>query len=690
MERTKRLFATLAAGAVLFGCGGSGPEAHVPSRDPDIDQPDDPIAAVDEEEVDYRGFTIAPPSGPLDARLKQSFDDKLGAMVESADVPSTLAGAFFQLGRAYLSGREPVTQIEVEAFEKFDAAPAETLAALERTLERIDELPQEDMARLYGADFIEAGVDHVLTYSIVSNALTKELEERATIEKYGDLERPLGEEHPGLVREGSCYGVDGFTNGPCPNVCGIKTAAMGGAPAVRTAFFEPALSLEDYEDRELEEDRGGNCRGNWIERDGERICARVPAVAGGETIRLEGFNFHDVNAEVHLVPWTGGIELRPVVVEAHVRGAKVSPLDRARWDQLDSIGENGQVSIGGLGGDFGDGVDTQSGAPATCEAGDEIHFQVPADLYSGMYKVRLVMKDPVERYQEKESNNIGQEPFIQVVSPASTEYEITAERMTNAGTFDGETRRDELGLKFYVMSEGKLETFEFEYGGVARWDIRCIGEMNDDDECEHQTLFSGSLDMPVAYSILGLEIDDDDAYENDIRNWETLYEDVSKGVYGKVATGVGGLIGTLVGKITTKEIGAVVGTVIAEGIKRGIVAWAPSDVRVADRGAFTFLEVDEYTSSLAPTPSPYEYNVLEDVDVVVEPCQDIPGYRDRRECDAEAKGPGVYREIRAYYVGVPDSGEYRECGHEFADGYKECNYFDASRYHVTLRYERLN
>lgn len=691
MERTKRFFAIIAAGAVLFGCGDPGgqPLNDVPGEPSGTDRPFDRVDPVEEEEVDYQGFTVAPPPGPEDGAPKQSFDEKLAETVESTEVPSTLAGAFFYLGRAYLSGRQPLTSIEASAFEIFDNASSETLQVLDRTLRRIDELPQEDMAALYGADFIRSDTGFALTAERLGNAMIDEIKRRASLSEYGDPDIPLDQERAGLVREMDVPyhdASDGFISVPMPNICEVKTEAMGAAPGVRTGSFIPKLGPGGYDPRELDGRQIGDCRGEQIGTGDSEVCLRLPEVRPNEIVRLEGFNFHDVDAEVQLVPWLGNkveSQVLPTMnAEAHVRGATVSWRERAQCESDGIRSGSGLGEVVTRPGQTAGATEASSCPPADCTAGDVIHFQVPNEIQSGVYKVRLVMKDPNRAGYEV--MNIGFEPFVQVVSPASTRFTITAESLV-AAYYDGfEWGRHEISLKFYLLSEGELGMDQFKIGKVKNFEHRCVGETNDRGECNPTTLFAGAPGAGIAFAVVGMEVDNEEAYEKEIREWDELYSLVSEQIYGEISQYVSKGIAALVTYLSgSKEAGKTIGDILNKAFLAAVALYAPAETVIVDRDAFSFAELDSLTSPLAPLPRPHSYSVDENkVEVLVEPCTNRVERRYQADCLVEeAKGPGVYREIREYNVGFPEF-----C--RDADGCHQ-DWLDGTLHWLNLRYDRI-
>lgn len=699
MERTKRLVAIIAAGTLLFGCGGSGPEVEptdaVPSDNLNPNRPVDPV-----EEVDYQGFTVAPPpaaEGP--GNEKDSFDEKLAALVESTKVPSAFGGAFFRLGRAYLSGREPITQIEVAAFDILDQASPEMIETLARTLDAIDALPPEDVETLYGLGFIQARPEDPLTHSILTNAVSREIKTYASINEFGETdieEMPLEEERPGLVREWTCPDIDGAYGAPCPNVCTIETPSLRAEGAIRTATFQPPLSGWDYEDREREQtltyDEKGNpvwlnpqppqCKGATGDIDGNPVCLAVPVALAGETVRLEGFNFHDVNAAIRLSNGFSTI----IEIDAHVRGGRPS------FEGLSELGLGGLGSAGeaSVGGSSSDGEGPSGTAPATCNAGDVIHFQIPEDLQPGIYGVDVVVDNP-ENIIPGSILSSTTATFIQIVSPPeSTRFQFASEQLSAFAQTDGEWGSDEIGVMVTVIPVstsggevvlGELQKAEFEFGDVDRGERRCMGDADASGQCIGRTLFTGTAGGSFGYVIDGFEIDNRKAYKEQITEWSKLYDEITKSGWGVVSTAVGAAVGAIVGVVATPAIGAAVGTVVAAGINTVVAMWAPADRVIQDSGGRSYMELDELTSPLVQTPLPREYTTADGVDVLVEPCEDTDD-KDRPECSANAKGPGEYRESRRY--AVDRSGDCPLSQDNCLP------YNGGSLYQLTFRYNRVN
>jgi hypothetical protein len=222
---------------------------------------------------------------------------------------------------------------------------------------------------------------------------------------------------------------------------------------------------------------------------------------------------------------------------------------------------------------------------------------------------------------------------------------------------------------------------EFEIGKIKNFQHRCVGETNDRGECAPATLFSGNPGAGIAFAVVGMEIDNDEVYKKDIREWDELYSTVSKQIHGDIAKYVGKGVAALVEYYTgSKKAGETIGDILNKAYLAAVALYAPADPVIVDRDAFSFAELDALTSPLAPLPRPHSYSVDDEIDVFVEPCSDRVDRIYQPECHGEAKGPGVYREIREYDAGFPDYCKTNGCYQDFTKG---------SLHWLNLRYDRI-
>lgn len=597
------------------------------------------------EDPPFEGFAIVPPPTGEEFKEKQSFDDRLAETLAAAEVPSAFAGAFVQLSRAYLSGREPGSPLEEANFATFDALAQSTKDAIGRVVAGIDALPAEDSARLYGGDFVTADASEILTAAALTDKVGSELRARVSVGVYEDPDPSacLDGERPGLPRVTLCPDIDVDFDGFCNAMCRVKTSSV--VFPVRTAGHVPRLSATDLLPTEVEEactaDGGGgpplcstvmtpDCKGDPVS--GSNVCHAVPVAVQGGSVTLRGFNFFDVDARVRLALTTNLANVTEV--PAHVCGD----------------------------------VDAGASAPLDCDSiNDRITFTVPSNLAAGLYRITVEVPnntgDPTHDrpvYFSREGR-----PVIQVVPPLNTEFELISEELlcideTGADILGS----DEVGVSVIttrLSNDGSFDpvadVVKFEFGDVDSGNRRRLDQRH----------FMGTLgNQSVAVAIVGFEIDNREAFEQEIDRFADAYVAILKTNWGIFAAAAG----TVAGGIATLYGGPVVGTAVAAGLTfaiNSIVAlWAPADLIIEDASAVSFLPMAERTSLNFPNPPVQEYESSRGIRVTAAPCEDTEDL-DRPECEASAKSPQQYRERREYNGGNRGSD-----------------------YQITLRYRRTN
>ncbi|MBA2452522.1 MAG: hypothetical protein H0V47_05090, partial [Chloroflexia bacterium] len=347
---------------------------------------------------------------------------KLQKLAENSVAPSTLASMFFQLGRRYMAGHSPANELEVAAFEAFGNLPQATRDILQCSLEKIDDLAPEVRDQLFDPRFDLS--DTAVNPEDLANTLALEIVMRASQTMFGDAEC-MTEERPGLARVSA--GIDGeilFT----PTIFRIND--------LRTIEFR--LTLQQYESDELQQvctvvpiDGDGDgvpdssqlncqtqmapCPGHMI----DNVCMRVPEVRAGEMVKLTGANYFNVAAKVR---FQIGETTRDV--EAHVCGDLETPLTET-VDGSERVIRDNRVQ-------------------------DQLTFQVPMDLASGVYMIQVVVP-----------NNTGTGPFpeyfgiyeyIRVVAPPTATFDIASEVLTCIEeTSPASFGSDEVGLRIVTV-----------------------------------------------------------------------------------------------------------------------------------------------------------------------------------------------------------------------------------------------
>lgn len=580
------------------------------------------------------GFCVPGPPADEGFKEKQDPQTKVAKLLQSTEFPSALAGAFFRLAKAFESGRPPANDLEEQAFAVLADLP--TQAALQCSLSQVAALSPDERMTLFGP-ILAGATDEPLTVLSLSTAVAQEFLGRLgrlTFDQPGGV--CLDGERPGLPRVSQfCEDVDGPSDGFCPRICRIRTSSL--VRAIRTVGFLPRLTPGELDLDEIEQtcvlDPSGlpNCQtvlpplctGNGV----SGACLTVPHVQRNDTVILEGFNFFDVDAKVLLIG--------PVVreVEAHVCGD----------------------------------VDTPVTEPVDCRIRDILTFIIPDDLPEGLYSIAIKVPnntgDPVfdkPFYQSAASSD----PYIRVIPPVTTQFQLASEELfciDETGRFDF-TGSDEVGIRILTVpiasdgSLGALNSVSFEFCNVDSGNRRRMDRVH----------FSGVVGAGLSLAIVGFEIDNRDAFEQQVRTFEEAWALILESNWNEIAETLGGLLEAGLTIAGYGEYSEIAGELLEKSFIFFVALWAPADLIIEDSAGIPFVRLAELTSINFPNPPTIERTTAGDIDVKVEPCGDTPD-EDFPECPATAKAPFQYTERRQY-----DSGGER------------------SEYQITLRYNRIS
>lgn len=569
-----------------------------------------------------------PPTGgcvpyALGSKPKRSLEERLRPLLKSVRVPSTLPAAFFQMVRRFLASRDPANELESKAFDVFQSMSPDVRAVMECALSTFDALPARDRDCLFTPG-ISGSPDQSVEPERLAELVAAELLQRASLDAFED-EACVDAERPGQVRV-----ID--VGGEIGSVVNVNVCRING---LRTVSFRPSLSLAEYTPDELQqactpEVVNGevmlNCEVETEPCPGHDIdgtCLRVPEVIAGSGVLLEGVNFFDVQTRVRLkAPGEASIVRE---VEAHVCGDTETPVTEE--------------------------VDGDVRTIADCRVRDRLSFQVPDDLPDGVYALTVIVPNNVglEDFGDEFVSNPPQ--FVRVVPARTDTFRIASEQLdcvleTAAPVFRN-AGSDEIGIKSIAIPIGldltPGEAFErnFDFGDVD------TGE----DRSMNRVLFEGSNIGGVALSLIGFEIDNRDAFEQQIRDFADAFVLVTTSTWEAIAGAVGalgGLVAVALGLSASWAAAIAAGITLA--IHIFVALWAPADLVIEDAAAFTTLELGTLTSPLFPALAERSFTSAGDIDVRVVPVSKGGQYVERRE-------------------------------------YRSDN--EDSEYHITLRYNRL-
>ena len=556
-----------------------------------------------------------PPTAPgacvpasLGGKPKQSRRRKLDKLLAGTRVPSALGASFFQLARRHLAGKQAANALEERAFGTLGRLSPDLRRVLSCSLDSFDALTSDERDRLFSAD-VPRDVDQPVAVDALAEAVAGELAANVGMQVFGHARCAI-DEHPGLRR------TQPFPGGEFPppqvRVCRIN--------ALRTGEFLPMLNTGDYTPDELHQRcrvilEGGEpkqvCEVQTTDCPGQsngEVCLRVQEIEAGRAVLLEGVNFSSIDARVRITDVATFGTVRDV--DAHVCGDDETPLT----ETIDGV----TVPI------------------LDCRVHDRLTFRVPDDLPPGLYEFQVMVPnaggDP--GWGDTLFSN-GQRIFV--VPPETARFQIVSETLhAHAETSPASFGSDEVGIKilaaalFPDLGSSGLQSPNggnpIRFGNVDSGDTRAMDHL----------LFSHS--QPIvggALSILGFEVDGEDAFERQIDNFTDAFIEVVKDVWDFVKDHLkeaGAAVAKLLAMGAAGAIAAAIAAAVALAIMIFVALWAPADLIIEDSIGPTVGELVALTSVNFPLPAPRQYTTAGGIKVKVTPLEKVAQqYRERRE-----------------------------------------------------------
>lgn len=575
---------------------GSPPEAPVPRPCPEAGPGFPPPA---------EGNTCLPPVAGR--KPKQAPGPRLARLAARAGVPSVLAASTLALVRRFGSGAAPANALEQAVFGRLAAASPLVRQTLACAAERLAALPAGQRGALFDSGFDgNTPVDP----ATLSTRLGREFVARAGLRTFGD---PLAPEQPrpGRIRVFPPGVEDFFVQ---VRICSINT--------LRTDDFIPPPSLGSYRPEEVAHDctttlvdgrpqvscsvRTGNCNGPAV----PGVCLRIPTVEAGTGVVLQGVNYFSTDAVVRITAKPQG----PVgpngavrVLPAHVFGDLDTPV-------TEPAPEGGTRLVN------------------DCRVQDRLTFTVPADLGPGFYEIQVEVPNitGIPGFGTVLGSNFE---AIEVLPASTARYAITAETLdcreeTSPASFGS----DEVGLRVLAvplladLSTGVLQTTTRRFGDVDSGEARDVSRV----------LFQQDRPMlAVAMTVLGHEVDGEDAYNNLVTSVSDIFVDLVKAQFefAKGALAAAGITAASLGKLG--PVGFVIigiAVAITLAIDLIIALWAPADLIIEDPTGFSALELAERTGADFPAPTTAPFTTEGGIRVSATPIDKVPlEYRERRD-----------------------------------------------------------
>jgi hypothetical protein len=537
---------------------------------------------------------------------KTSRDYKLARLADGVRVPSTLAASIVHTARRFLLGKAPQNPLEKAAFESLQKMSRDTLSC---AVAAFSALPAATRRRLFAPSLL-LGADEAIDAGMLSAAFADELAQRVGLLVF-ENRTAAEDERPGSMRVYEPQGEDFFSQ---VRICRINN--------LRTANYLPVLSPAEFLPGEIQQDcqpklvdgqnqvicqvRTGDCPGAAI----GNVCARVPDIAAGDGVVLQGVNFFSLEAKVRLTDRQTGTIVRDVPV--HLWGDVETPVTEV--------------------------VDGVTRLINDCRVHDRLSFRVPEDLPPAIYYVQVVVPNVTGIAALGTAIKSSQEA-INVIPPPTARFQIVTEKIrARAETSPSWFGSDEVGLhtiavplfangNFGTPQEQKFEDIqdvEFD-SGTSRDITRVI--FNHDQPI-----------MGMALSVLGYEIDSQHAYDEQVRSSTEYFVDLVKEQVE--------LVGDILEKLKKAGIDvldfgwtgaalAAIGIGVTIGVDIIIALWAPADLIIQDSFGLTITDLATLTSANAPAPAPHSFEtedgIMVNVNTLITPLKLPLEYHETRE-----------------------------------------------------------
>jgi hypothetical protein len=352
----------------------------------------------------------------------------------------------------------------------------------------------------------------------------------------------------------------------------------------------------------------------------------VPQVQAGDSVLIEGWNFHELEATVRLSLSELGDPI--ATLEAHVCGDLETPLTD---DDGNVIADSERVH-------------------------DRLSFRVPEGFVPGLYWIQVVIPNNTGEFPDFEEFVTAAGAPLEVVAPDSSTYEIHFERLDcideTGGSFSFGS--DEIRIRFEPIKVTTSFAIETQLDGIT---TREYGGLDSGGSAENPApglrIIRESNVAAIAIGIGGYEVDNDDAFEQQIDDFSEAYKLVLTSSWQAIVLSVSAAAGVVAVAAGLSKWAAAIAAGVEFSFNVVLALVLPADPVIQDSIALTGSDLSRLTTVNFPTPPERSYTAASAIDVTVGPC--VPG-DDAPECkDQPAKLTGQYREARRYRSDDEDS-----------------------------------
>jgi hypothetical protein len=554
------------------------------------------------------------------AKPKQGQRSKLDSLLAGSPVPSALAAGFLQTARRHSAGRPAANAFEQQVHQVLSGMPTALQATLRCALRSVDALTAVEREQLVDGSLL-GDLDTPVDPTRLATAVAREIEQRVAGSVFGDPQA-VEQERPGRNRffrpQGESFAIQ---------------LPVFTVNELRTNEFMPALSPGDFRPEELQqhcevvlvngvpqtncEVQTSDCPGNFLSDGTSVTCLRVPRVAGGEAVVLQGMNYVSVDARVRLTSRTSPAVTREVA--AHVVGDVETPLT----ELVNGV----QVPI------------------RDARVHDRMTFVVPGDLLPGVYGIQVVLPN-VTGFPELGNPIVSNAQFLELAPPQTARFTISSETLTaveetSPASFGSDEVR--VRVRAYPVT---IDLSQLLLGDELAFDSPELGDVDSGDIRDLTALlFAHATPVDAMFmSIMGFEIDSEKAYQDQVTTFTDAFLDYLKIALATIGTAAGaGALAVGLKDLLALGLAHPLVLAIAAAVVLAVVIflawWAPADEIISDSIGLTVADLAELTSVDVPMRAPSEHPTSSGITVKVTPLEKTPTqYRERREYVSSKEG----------------------------------------------------
>jgi hypothetical protein len=533
--------------------------------------------------------------------------------------------------RRFLLGKTAASPLEETVFATLSRMSPDILSC---TVAAFDAVPPRQRNRLFASSLL-LDPDQPLDEATLSDALAQEIKQRVGVQVFDDPQG-AGEERPGRIRVYEPQGEDFFTQVRICRVNDLRTANF--IPAIDPGAFLPAEIQHDCVPKIVDgqptvdcQVRTTDCPGNLrVLAGGDTVCMRVPEIAQGDGVVLEGVNYFSVDAKVRFTDKQTGTAVRDV--DAHV------------WGDVDT-----QVT---------EVINGQTVLINDCRVHDRLTFQVPDDLAPAIYQIQVVVPN-ITGISALGTELTSNGEYINVIPPSTARFQVVTEQIiARKETSPDWLGSDEVGLHTMAFP------MDLSFQPIEPLQEQPFKDIQDDDfdsgtrkDITRQVFGHDQPILGMLLVVLGDEIDSQRFYDKEVTSQTKFFFEIVAAEAAAIAGAIGALKAAGVALTSLGAIGAWVAgiaLVVMLGIDLIIALWAPADPIIRDSIALSVTDLATLTSANAPAPDPRTFETEDGI--VVNVNKTIP----------PKKLPLEYHETREYVSDDQDS-----------------------RYEITYRYSRV-